>query len=109
MKNKYEDIYVYRIANNKIVEIPAFIIVNYDPKGLLLTRTAFDRDNNIIVAEIGKEPGMVFNNSVWFRKKQFNKAKNIFLSDLSYKLQKVEEERATLRDKIGFISDQKEV
>ena len=101
------DIYIYKNVSGKIVEIPAYIFKPVAPK-MMLTLTAYDRDNNHFLAEIGKEPGMVFNDYVWFKKKNFKHAKNIFLSDIAERLEELDIKYKDLRDELSFMSEQEE-
>lgn len=105
MMGKVVNIYIYKNLKGKILEIPAYIHSIRAPR-MMLVLAAYDRDNNNYLMDIGKEPGMVYENKVWFKKKAFIQAKNVFLSDIAQKLSKLDLEEKDLRFQLGAISDQ---
>lgn len=107
MYSEYVDIYVYMInKQGKLVESPAFILRKVSKMVCIVT--AYDRDDKTIVCEIPKEPGMIFNNALWFRKQDFEKAKKIFLLDYMNKINKTDDDLRILNEKWAILDKQKE-
>lgn len=73
------DIWLYVNRQGKLLEIPA-CISKKKPSKWTYAISALDRDNYTYIQEVAREPGMIFNNSVWFKKKDFTKAKEMFVT-----------------------------
>ena len=80
MSDQFQDIYIYTNKQGVIYELPAFISKQRPPK-LQFAIPAFDRDNKIILEQVAREPGMIFHNTIWFKKQNFEKAKALFVND----------------------------
>lgn len=103
-----KDIWVYINKRGHVIEVPACIPKRYNNKWMYAL-TAFDRDNYTFVQEVAKEPGMIFNNSVWFKKKNFKKAKDIFMADYGQKSQDLWAEYEKIRSEMALLDKQEEV
>lgn len=73
-------IWLYVNRRGQIYEVPA-CISKKKPDNWTYAIPACDRDNYTYIQEISREQGMLFNNTVWFKKKNFEKAKTIFVND----------------------------
>lgn len=91
------DIWIYINKQGQLIEVPACIPKRYNAKWTYAL-TACDRDNYTYIQEVSREPGMIFNNSVWFKKKNFAKAKEIFMTDYFTRINSSIEETKRLED-----------
>lgn len=107
MTDEYQDIYIYVNAQGKLIEIPAFISKK-KPMKLQFAIMAYDRDNFHILRDIAREPGMIFNNSVWFKKKNFKQAKKLFLVDYGETIQTLYKKAKEAKEEMLLLSKQEE-
>lgn len=104
----FQDIWIYINKHGKLIEVPAFI-AKAKPMKLSFAISAFDRDNNTYIQEIAKEPGMIFNNSVWFKKQNFYKAKELFINEYGERINKLYSNLREAKDEMVFLTKQEEV
>ena len=104
----FQDIWIYINKHGKLIEVPAFI-AKAKPMKLSFAISAFDRDNNTYIQEIAKEPGMIFNNSVWFKKQNFYKAKELFINEYGERINKLYSNLKEAKDEMVFLTKQEEV
>ena len=104
----FQDIWIYINKHGKLIEVPAFI-TKAKPMKLSFAISAFDRDNNTYIQEIAKEPGMIFNNSVWFKKQNFYKAKELFINEYGERINKLYSNLKEAKDEMVFLTKQEEV
>ena len=105
--DELRDIWVYINKQGHVIEVPACIPRRYNNKWMY-TLSAVDRDNYTFVQEIAKEPGMIFNSSVWFKKKNFKKAKELFMVDYSQKSQSLWTQYEKTRSEMALLDKQEE-
>lgn len=84
MAEELKDIWIYRLKAGKIIEVPAFIFTNSIPG--ITTVAAYDRDNKNYLMQVPNGEGYIFCNTVWLSRKDFKKARDIFLYDLENKI-----------------------
>ena len=104
----FQDIWIYINKRGKLIEVPAFI-AKAKPMKMSFAISAFDRDNNTYIQEIAKEPGMIFNNSVWFKKQNFEKAKDIFANEYGERISHLYSELKDAKDEMVLLTKQEEV
>lgn len=104
MDDNFQDIYIYINTRGVIHEIPAFISKT-KPLKLTFAIPAFDSDNKI-VHEVAKEPGMIFNNSIWFKKKNYDKARELFINDYGQRINKLYSELNDIEQQMTYLLDQ---
>ena len=105
MMDELQDIWVYINKRGHITEVPACIPKRYNSRWLF-SFTAFDRDDYTLVREVAKEPGMIFNDCVWFKKKNFKKAKDIFMINYSQESQDLWTEYERTRSEMAALDKQ---
>ena len=103
--DKFQDIWMYVNVHGKLKEVPAFIS-KAKPSKWAFTISAFDRDNYNYLREIAREPGMIFLNSIWFKKKNFKKAKEIFLLEYGSRLKDFQDNYKQNEDEMSKLADQ---
>lgn len=105
MTDQFQDIYIYINKRGTIHEVPAFIS-RQKPMKLQFAIPAFDRDNKIFLEQIAREPGMVFHNTIWFKKKNFEKAKKLFLNDYAERILALNVELGNAQDEMSKMFEQ---
>lgn len=102
-----QDIWVYINKRGQLIETPACISSSKPSKWSYII-PAVDRDNYTYIQEVAREPGMIFNDSVWFKKKNFSKAKDIFMTDYSQRIKTMWFDYCNLRDEFARLDSQEE-
>lgn len=108
MKDLYQDIFIYVNKQGKLFEVPAYIS-KMKPMKLAFAISAFDRDNNHILMQIAREPGMIFNHTVWYKKKDFKKAKCVFMNYYGEKINRLNDELEATKNEMGWLTKQEEL
>lgn len=105
--DNFQDIWIYINRQGKLIEVPAFI-KKYKPIKLSFAISAFDRDNNTFIQEIAKEPGMIFNSSVWFKKRDIKKAREIFINEYGERINQLYSDLKKAQDEMNWIIEEEE-
>ena len=105
MTDDYQDIFIYVNKQGKLICLPAFISKK-KPMKLAFAIPAFDSDNKHILRMVAREPGMIFENSVWFKKKNFERAKELFMIDYGDKISKLYSDYEQAQEELNWLSNQ---
>lgn len=101
------DIWLYVNRQGKLLEIPA-CIAKKKPSKWSYAIPAVDRDNYTYIQEVAREPGMIFNSSIWFKRKNFKKAKEMFMANYLEYCNALMNQHDTVKNEMLLLDQQKE-